>query len=264
MIISAKGSGKESIADHISAGILGINQDKIYNYPFFTKISPEKNTVSIEKIRELQKFLQLRTTGTAELRRIAVIIDAHLMTVEAQNALLKVLEEPPSDTAIILTTVGEKSLKSTIYSRVRQLQVKIPSQQSAIEYFSANGYDKTNISKNYLLSGGSIGLLSSLLKDASSHGLVEALNTAKQLLGSDTYTRLTRADEISKKKESIPDLLFALKRISTAALHNAAKSNNEKLVSRWHKTLDAVHKAEASLKNSPNSKLLLTHLFLQM
>lgn len=75
----------------------------------------------IETIRDIIHILSTRTTKHNQLRGI-FIDDAHLMTVEAQNAFLKTLEEPPGDTIIILAAPREDLLLPTITSRCLLIQ----------------------------------------------------------------------------------------------------------------------------------------------
>ena len=82
----------------------------------FHKISiPKANTIKINSIREIKKFLSMNYDETGY--RFIIISDAHLMNEEAQNSLLKNLEEPPQNVIFILTTSMISKLKSTIISR---------------------------------------------------------------------------------------------------------------------------------------------------
>ena len=74
-----------------------------------------QTTVKINSIRALDKFLRLRCAESR--RRVAIVEDAHKMTDEAANALLKVLEEPPPAAQIILCATDEHSLPATVRSR---------------------------------------------------------------------------------------------------------------------------------------------------
>jgi DNA polymerase-3 subunit delta' len=71
--------------------------------------------------------LSLKVPGKHQTDRVAIIIDAHTMTTEAQNALLKTLEEPPARTVLLLTARSEQSLLPTVRSRVRRVGLKVPS-----------------------------------------------------------------------------------------------------------------------------------------
>jgi hypothetical protein len=75
--------------------------------------------VRIGQIRALQNALRLRSTEGG--RRAAVIADAEWMNVEAQNALLRILEEPPPSTTLILATATSAGLLATVRSRCQRL-----------------------------------------------------------------------------------------------------------------------------------------------
>ncbi len=82
-----------------------------------TILEPEedKQTISIDQIRDLQHQLSLRPHSAKY--KTGIILEAQRMTVEAQNALLKTLEEPPARSILILTAPSTKSLLPTIVSR---------------------------------------------------------------------------------------------------------------------------------------------------
>ncbi len=73
--------------------------------------------IGIDRIRDLQSRLKLRPLNLP--RKFAVICRAENLTIEAQNALLKLLEEPPGDTIIILLSPTEELILPTIVSRCR-------------------------------------------------------------------------------------------------------------------------------------------------
>lgn len=75
----------------------------------------DANAVKINSIRDIRKFISLYG-GDEEYKGI-IISDAHLMTVEAQNALLKNLEEPPEKVIFFLITHQIERLLETIISR---------------------------------------------------------------------------------------------------------------------------------------------------
>ena len=82
----------------------------------FHKISiPKANSIKINSIRDIKKFLSLNYNDVGY--RLVLISDAHLMNDEAQNALLKNLEEPPEKVIFILTTSVVSKLRPTIISR---------------------------------------------------------------------------------------------------------------------------------------------------
>lgn len=77
-------------------------------------------TLKIDAVRGLQKVLV--STPYEARRRVVLLNDAHLMTEEAANALLKTLEEPPDRTLLILVTDQPQRLLDTIRSRCQRLR----------------------------------------------------------------------------------------------------------------------------------------------
>jgi DNA polymerase-3 subunit delta' len=80
---------------------------------------PERGMIRIDRIRNLQRFF--RYPPIEGRYRVVVIDDAHTMNHQAQNALLKTLEEPPPGRALILVTAKPALLLSTVRSRCRKI-----------------------------------------------------------------------------------------------------------------------------------------------
>jgi DNA polymerase III delta prime subunit len=79
------------------------------------KVKKTLTSIGIQDIKRFQENLFFKPLRSK--LKLSVIHDAHLLTTEAQNALLKVLEEPPAHTQIILTTENVHNLLGTILSR---------------------------------------------------------------------------------------------------------------------------------------------------
>lgn len=85
------------------------------NNPYYSIEIPNANNIKINSIRDISHFISLAYEGN--FNRIIIISNAHLMKDEAQNALLKNLEEPPEKIIFILTTPYPELLRETILSR---------------------------------------------------------------------------------------------------------------------------------------------------
>lgn len=106
-----EGVGKYSFAIEFSKIINGLNRSSASKD--ITIIEGER-TIGIDKIRELKRVSYLSPQGKF---RINIINNAHLLTVEAGNSLLKILEEPPQGTIFILITPYPEKLPDTVTSR---------------------------------------------------------------------------------------------------------------------------------------------------
>ncbi len=104
-------------------------EKKISN-PYYKISIPKANTIKVNSIREIKKFISL---DFSDIRfRVIIISDAHLMNEEAQNALLKNLEEPPEGIIFILTTPFPNYLRETIRSRCWNIHFN-PLQNTALK-----------------------------------------------------------------------------------------------------------------------------------
>jgi len=86
------------------------------NHPDYYEINKDANeSIKIDEIRELQE--RIIEKPITSLKKVYVINNAEKMTVEAQNCLLKTLEEPPEFITIILVSNNENTILTTIKSR---------------------------------------------------------------------------------------------------------------------------------------------------
>jgi DNA polymerase III delta prime subunit len=94
-------------------------------HPDLLSIEPDPS-VRIRHVREAQRFLS-RKPYQAEIKAV-VVGEAEKMTIPAQNAFLKTLEEPPADSLIFLCSPNEELLLPTIVSRCEVVRLNQSSQ----------------------------------------------------------------------------------------------------------------------------------------
>lgn len=262
LVAGVEGSGKGTLSAFLAGRLLGVDDPE--GQAYFLRINPAGESISIDEIRELQQFLKLKVPRTGQgIRRIVLIDRTERMRTEAQNALLKTLEEPPADTCIILTTGGSELLLPTITSRTQELVILPVTEAQATEYFKNLGKKASDIAKYYALSQGQAGLLHALLHDES-HPLSQQVELAKQILAEPVSERLLRTDELAKDKQSVKLLLNAFGRIAHAALSASAKQQKDNVVQQWHRRQAAIVEASTIFVYNPNMKLLLDDLFLSI
>jgi len=86
----------------------------------YKKIKIEKaRSIPISLIRYVKRNLYLSSHEIGW--KVVIVFDAHLMTIESSNAFLKMLEEPPEKTTIILTTSQKSKILPTIISRIKPM-----------------------------------------------------------------------------------------------------------------------------------------------
>ncbi|MBT4288290.1 MAG: AAA family ATPase [Deltaproteobacteria bacterium] len=92
---------------------------KNIEHPDFIIIKPSGKFIRIAQIQGLIEQLSLKPIYAT--KRVVVIHEAHRMNLESANCFLKILEEPPLDTLIILMTTDESLLLETIQSRCQKV-----------------------------------------------------------------------------------------------------------------------------------------------
>jgi len=91
-------------------------------HPDILWVKPEKNVIKVDQIREIGDFVY--KTSQKSVKKVVAIEGAYLMNANSSNALLKVLEESPNNTHLLLDTTNLSSLIPTIRSRCQSLTVK--------------------------------------------------------------------------------------------------------------------------------------------
>ena len=112
MFEGIEGIGKETFAYDLAKILL--ETPHLENAPDCIRVKPEGNSIKIAQIRNLQSDIVIKPH---KKYKIYIIDKAEKMTLEAQNALLKTLEEPPEYAIIILVTNNKEGLLPTIRSR---------------------------------------------------------------------------------------------------------------------------------------------------
>ena len=109
--------------------------------PFYRVEIPRANFIKINSIRDIKKFLSLNYDDVKY--RIVLLSRAHLMNEEAQNALLKNLEEPPAGVIFILCTAYPDKLRETIRSRCWNIHFQ-PFNNEELIYILTNYFSVEN------------------------------------------------------------------------------------------------------------------------
>jgi DNA polymerase III delta prime subunit len=96
---------------------------KLTNNPDILTVDKEdKKSIGISQIRELINFINEKPF--THKKKAAIVVGAHTMTIQAQNALLKTLEELPSYASIILDSKNLSSILLTVQSRCQKIDAR--------------------------------------------------------------------------------------------------------------------------------------------
>lgn len=267
IVTGALGIGKQYLIENLLANIFDCTNLQTLDHPYIRWLKPlEGKAISIEQIRQLDRFVNLRVPATISAhftvnRAIVIHPDQLTVSLPAQNAVLKLLEEPPVGTVIFIASARTGGLLPTIRSRSQTLHVFSPSKTELQQSYIVQGLNPASIDfeSAYAICGGLPGLLYSYLT-VPDHPLKAAVLVARQILGQSSFERLNNMDALVKNKPLALDVLQIIGRMSGMALHGATGSN----YNRWQRALEASTKAQTALLASAQTKLVLTDLMLSL
>ena len=134
LIIGEDGIGKSLVAKEFAMNILGVEKDKDYIY--IIEYRTDKESFGIDYIR---KVIEEANKKPYEFnKKIILIYNGEKLTVQAQNAFLKTIEEPPKGVFIIITSNSSESILDTIKSRCQIYKLWPLNKDEMLEYININ------------------------------------------------------------------------------------------------------------------------------
>ena len=249
LFIGTEGIGKKLIAEEFAKMLLAVKDTE--NSPDFSIIEPDGNSIKIEQIREFQK--KVSEKPIISNKKVYIINDSDKMTVEAQNCLLKTLEEPPEFVTIILIGSNENSFLSTIKSRCMILHFEKISDEQIQKYLQDN--HQTEINSKIMLEAcqGSIGKALEI-KDKQ-----ELYQNTEQVVNSlerkDKIDILNMSEFIYKSKDDKLEILNYM---------NVLFINLAKMNSKYADCIAIVEETKRRLQSNANYDMCIDNLLLSL
>lgn len=291
------GSGRQTIASALTKTIqcqsktddtdacgvcTSCKQAESHNHPDIKYITHDKTSISVNDIREqLNNDISIKPYSSEY--KIYIIPDANKMTEQAQNALLKTIEEPPVYAIIILLTENCDSLLPTIRSRCVTLTMN-PIEKDKICTYLENKFqlepEQAQIAANYCQ--GNIG---KAIRFASSSDFIEMKNQVLKLLKNldsmDIASIIDTIKEFSTHKNDINDyldlmllwyrdvLMFKVTKDANLLLYSDEYSAiSEQATKRDYENIEniiaAIDKAKVRLKANVNFDVTIELMILAM
>lgn len=264
LFIGTDGIGKKMIASEFAKMILCLDKNNKYcnncksciefdtnNNPDFKIIKPDGNSIKIEQIREIQD--KIAEKPIISNKKAYIIDDADKMTQEAQNCLLKTLEEPPEYATIILIGSNETAFLSTIKSRCIILHFK-KIKDEEIAKFIREKYQIEIDNQNLLKAAqGSIGKAIQIKEDEEIYSKIDEI--ISNLENADNIDILKMAEIIYKSKDKINDILEYMNIIF---IDIAKKSN------KYANCINIVEDAKKRLQSNVNFDMCIDNMLLNL
>lgn len=189
LLVGPNGVGLGTIAGQLAHDLAGANQ---------LIVTPnDKGKISVEQVRNLYDV----TRGKQNVRFVIVIDDADTMTIPAQNAFLKLLEEPIANVHFILTAHLANQLLPTIHSRVQQIEI-MPI--AAGDLLNDAKLAPNKQAQMLFLAGDRPAELKRMLEsDEYFRSRAKSSEIAKEFIAADTYSRLRIIAGMKNRDEAI-------------------------------------------------------------
>ena len=233
MFLGIEGIGKKLFALEFAKMILCTEKNKpcekcksciemnSNNNPDFNIVEPQSGSIKIEQIRLLQsKIIEKPIISN---KKVYVINDCELMTKEAQNCLLKTLEEPPEFAVIILICSNENLLLNTIKSRCTKINFNKLCDSEIEEYF--NKYEISDISLNSSVISNFGGSIKKAIEFNKNIELYDKINSLFENIDNMNIIEILNSSEVLyKNKDNINEIL---EYINTIFFNKLTKDNNK-------------------------------------
>lgn len=251
------------------------------NHPDISLTQPSGPFIRISQIRELCHGLSLKPYQ-ADMRA-AIIAEAQTMNPEAGNALLKMLEEPPDRTVLILTAVQTEDLLPTLVSRCRCLRFHpIPQERLRTFLIEKQGLGPDEAGLAARLAQGSFSKAVAMTRGPwikRRKWLIRELEFLTAGAAGESGRVLALAEKLSKHKDRIPDDLEIIRtwlRDAVICKYDPEKIINRDMTDRIRNTsrktsaasllskLKALQSAQKNLRANANSRLTLEVLLMRL
>ncbi len=214
-------------------------------HPDVLRIAPSGLQIKIDQVRELCRTFEMKPYEARV--RVAIIADAHRMNPAAGNALLKMLEEPPAGTVLILTALQAADLLPTVVSRCRHFRFKPISRELLAGMLEkVYAFPAAEAALTAAMSGGSVTRALAMHGSGWIQRRDGFMSAMAELADQPIAQVLALAERMTRSKEDVPeylDLLASWIRDLAVARHDPARilhrDRRDDIVSAAHRVDDA-------------------------
>lgn len=270
MFVGQDGIGKQKFAVSFAKMILCLSQNKEEcnncdscikfnsgNHPDYVKIEPDGNSIKISQMREMQEYIYQKPILSN--KKVFIINDAEKMTQEAQNSLLKTLEEPPEYVTIILIVSNENMMLNTIKSRCLRLYFKNISDEDMMKYIKSNNMISQASNNIINLCNGSFSKLERVSENLDKYMEIEGLckNIIERKMS--IIDIFNSSELIYKSKDDIQDILEYM----IVILYNKIKEDSI-YNNKYFNMIRIIENARKKLNSNSNYDMCIDEMLLKL
>jgi DNA polymerase-3 subunit delta' len=176
-------------------------------HPDIHLLEPQGQVIKIDQIRHLQDSVHLQAYDAR--MKVAILDDATKLTIEAANALLKMLEEPPEQTVFVLICQQLGGLPATVLSRTQIVRFGLLPHDQIVVLLRRTLPPQADVERLAILSGGRPGKAFALELPRVLDMRAQALALLQRAQAGEPDTLSTSAEQWARRKGD-HDLLFEL------------------------------------------------------
>jgi len=233
------GVGKKVITRYFATKLLCLNENKpcgicrncvnieknIHPDVIWCEHSGKLQGFSVETVRNICSEAYIRPNDGD--KKIYIFSDADYITKQAQNSLLKLIEEPPEFAYFVFTSTTKDIFLKTILSRITSIAVTECDLQNCKLALFENGFSQEEIELSTIYFGKNIGMCEKYLKDDTLKRNVELTKTLIEcIMNKDEYSFLQKLCSIEKEKDSLKTVLYLLNKQVRDLLTSKYKISN--------------------------------------
>lgn len=220
---------------------------------FLTTLPDKKKNIAVEQIRKLKIDAYIRPQMSD--KKVFVIDYADTMNPQSQNAILKVLEEPPGDTVFILQVRSRSALLPTILSRCVTYTICEPDINEASEYLSEkHGIEISEAKELLKQNNNSIGRSEDALKSKNNGVYSIACQYLELAFDGGVYDLISLTAPLEKDRIKAGEFYSHMSYLLLTKIKNCAVKGTS--IKRDSKYLEIVKEAQEALKSNINLTLL--------
>lgn len=265
-----EGIGKKLFAKEFAKACLCLSEEKPCskcsscvkfdgeNNPDYKEIGPDGNSIKIAQIRELQERIYEKPITSS--KKVIVIDDSDKMTEEAQNGLLKTLEEPPEYAIIILIATNENKLLNTIKSRCLKISFSAISDVEVKKYILQNNIIESPSENILKLCAGSLGKVKHVAENLEIYNQIEDV-TNKLIAGNikNMVDMFNKFQVLYDNKDNVLELLDYMIVIIYSFI--VQKQNFSQ---KWLNIVQIIEKSKIKLNSNTNTDMCIDELLMNI
>lgn len=268
IIEGEKGLGRHIAAGYIAAAAMCENEnppcEKCNNCRLALELKhsdirifkPEKKTFNVDLAREARSFAYIKPL-TAKCN-VIILENTETMNNEAQNALLKVLEEPPATSMFILITENASLFLPTVLSRCTVMRLNPVTDEEACAYLSANtDFGEDDIYSAVTAAEGNIGKALYLIGDEEFFEYDGLANDLFMAFVQNDLLSLLKSAYSLEKSEKIETVLSLLYEKFFGTLEESVQYSCPISPKAAYSAAEAVKKAITLIKSNANKPLVI-------